>query len=375
MTTALKETPILMLARLGQSFWLDYIQRHMIRGGELTRMIEQDGLHGVTSNPTIFEKAISGSSDYDDDIAQYARQGLPAEEVCEKLTVKDVQDACDAFLPLHEHLDGRDGFVSLEVSPHLARDMRGTVTEARRLWQAVARPNLMVKIPGTAECLPAIRQCIYEGINVNVTLLFGLPRYQQVAATFIEGLQRRADESKPLRVASAASFFLSRIDTLLDPQLQRIVDAGGPLSEMAGTMLGQIAICSAKVAYAMYKELFKSSLFAALEAKGARPQRLLWASTSSKNPAYADTKYVDPLIGPETINTMPMDTVKAFADHGQAVCTLEGDTQRAVHLLSHLSDLGINIDSATAQLEREGIEKFVQPYDRLMATLRAKGAQ
>lgn len=375
MTAAVKETPIQRLARLGQSVWLDYIHRHMTRSGELRRMIEHDGLRGVTSNPAIFEKAISTSLDYDDDIARYVAGALGAQEICEKLSVRDVQEACDAFTPLYEQLDGRDGFVSLEVSPHLARDLRGTVEEARRLWHSVGRPNLLVKIPGTAECLPAVRECIYEGINVNVTLLFGLGRYQQVAAAFVEGLQRRAHEGKGLRVASVASFFLSRIDSLLDPMLQKIADAGGSLSELAGSMVGHVAICSAQAAYLTYKEVFKSPIFAALEARGARPQRLLWASTSTKNPAYADTKYVEPLIGHETINTLPMETFQAFADHGRAEATLERDAQRALDLLSHLSDLGIRLDDATAQLEREGVEKFVQPYDRLMAALRAKGAK
>ncbi len=376
MTTATRETPVQSLARLGQSCWLDYIHRKMIRSGELRRMIHEEGLRGVTSNPTIFEKAISGSSDYDDDIARFIRQGLSAGDVYERLAVKDAQDACDAFTPLHESLDGRDGFVSLEVSPHLARDTQGTIDEARRLWNAVSRPNVMIKIPGTGEGVAAIRQCIYEGINVNVTLLFGLPQYQNVAAAFVEGLGQRANEGRSLRyINSVASFFLSRIDTLLDPMLEKIAAEGGPMAELAGSMVGQIAIGSAKMAYEIYKDLFNSLTFAEMEASGAQPQRLLWASTSTKNPKYPDTKYVEPLIGPYTVNTMPMETFEAFRDHGQAVNTLERDSRRAADLLSHLSDLGIRLHNVTEQLEREGIEKFNRPFDRLMEALRKKGAK
>ncbi len=375
MTTVLKESALAHLEALGQSFWLDYIDRRVIRDGQLRRMIEEDGLRGVTSNPSIFEKAITTREDYDADIKRLVRAGKTAPDICESLMVEDIRDAADVFRPLYERLDGRDGFVSLEVSPRLARDTQGTIDEARRLWKLVNRPNVMIKIPATEEGLPAIRQCVSEGVNINVTLLFGLTRYMKVAGAYIEGIERLANEGRPIgRVASVASFFLSRIDTLLDPVLERI-GLGGPGAETARELHGQIAVACAKEAYQMFREVFGGRKFASLTACGARPQRLLWASTSTKNPAYSDTKYVEPLIGPDTVNTMPLELVEAYRDHGSPARRLDEGVEQANSLLARLSDIGIVLPDVADTLETEGIDKFNKAYDGLLASLVKKGAR
>jgi transaldolase len=369
----MKDNPLVKVGAVGQSIWLDYISRRMIDSGELQRLIEDDGLKGVTSNPAIFQKAIAGSADYDPAIGSMARGGAGIEAIYQALTVEDVGRAADLFRPLYDRLDGADGFVSLEVNPHLAHDTAGTVAEARRLWQALARPNVLIKVPATREGLPAIRQLISEGINVNVTLLFGLPRYREVAAAYIAGLEDRAAQGQRLeRVASVASFFLSRIDVLLDPKLEKLVAAAGSQARTAGDLVGQVAIASAKQAYAIYREIFGGDRFGKLAARGARPQRLLWASTSTKNPAYPDVKYVEPLIGPDTVNTLPPETLEAYRDHGDPAPRLTEGLDRAADVLKRLAELGIDLDQATRQLEDEGVEKFNQPFDSLMATLEAK---
>jgi transaldolase/glucose-6-phosphate isomerase len=367
------ENPLLKLDTFGQSIWLDYIRRHLITSGELKRLIEEDGLKGVTSNPAIFDKAIAGSHDYDEAIRALALEGKALEEIYQTLTVEDVQQAADLFRPVYDRLEGRDGFVSLEVNPHLAHDTHGTITEARRLWQALNRPNVFIKVPATQEGLPAVKQLISEGVNVNVTLLFGLPRYQKVADAYITGLQERAGKGLPLnRVASVASFFLSRIDVLLDHVLEKIMAAGGPQAKGAAALHGQVAIASAKVAYGMYKKIFAGERFQRLAIKGARPQRLLWASTSTKNPAYADVKYIEPLIGPESINTVPLETLNAYRDHGNPASRLEEGVDQAASLLQRLPELGLDLEQVTRQLEDEGVAKFSQPYDSLMRTLETK---
>jgi transaldolase len=369
----MRENPLLKLSAFGQSIWLDYIRRQMIDAGELKRLIDGDGLKGVTSNPAIFQKAIAGSTDYDEAIRNLAQAGKSVEAIYQVLTVEDVQRAADLFRPLYDRLAGQDGFVSLEVNPHLARDTRGTVAEARRLWQALARPNVLIKVPATKEGLPAIRQLISEGINVNVTLLFGLPRYREVAEAYIAGLEDGAALGRPLaRVASVASFFLSRIDVLLDPQLEKLAAAGGTVAQMARDLIGQVAVASAKRAYAIYQEIFASARFQKLAAQEARPQRLLWASTSTKNPAYPDVKYVEPLIGADTVNTLPPETLAAYRDHGDPAAHLTEGADRAAGNLARLAELGLDLDSATQQLEDEGVEKFNQPFDSLMATLEGK---
>jgi transaldolase len=370
MTTAVKESPLRMLSGLGQSLWLDYIDRGMIRSGRLKAMIEDDGLSGVTSNPAIFEKAITGHKDYDEDIARFVAEGKTAVEIYRLLTVRDIQEAADVLRPVYDRTAGHDGYVSLEVSPHLARDADGTVAEARDLWRAVGRPNLFIKIPGTGECLPAIRQCISEGINVNVTLLFGLRRYREVVGAYLEGLSARNAPGQWLKgVASVASFFLSRIDALLDPVLEKMPDPADR------KLAGQVAVACAKAAWQIYRELFDGETFATLARRGARPQRLLWASTSTKNPLYSDVKYVEPLIGGDTVNTMPPETMAAFRDHGRPAARLGEGLAEAGKVLERLSVLGIDLDSVSRQLEEEGIEKFNKPYDAVLAALRAKGAR
>jgi transaldolase len=317
----MKANPLLKLSTFGQSIWLDYIRRQMIDAGELKRLIDDDGLKGVTSNPAIFQKAIAGSTDYDEAIRSLAQAGASVEAIYQVLTVEDVQRAADLFRPLYERVEGQDGFVSLEVNPHLAHDTQGTVAEARRLWQALARPNVFIKVPATKEGLPAIRQLISEGVNVNVTLLFGLPRYREVAEAYIAGLEDRAAPGQPGPGGVVASF-LSRIDVLLDPQLEKLAAAGGQKAQTARDLIGQVAIASAKRAYTIYEEIFASARFQKLSGQGARPQRLLWASTSTKNPAYPDVKYVEPLVGAETVNTLPPETLAAYRDHGDPAARL-----------------------------------------------------
>jgi transaldolase len=369
----MKTNPLVKLATFGQSIWLDYIRRKMIESGELKKFIDADGLKGVTSNPAIFQKAIAGSDDYDQTIRKLTQAGKSVKEIYESLTVEDVGQAADVFRPLYDRVDGKDGFVSLEVNPHLARDTQGTIAEARHLWQALSRPNVLIKVPATKEGLPAIRQLISEGVNVNVTLLFGLPRYKEVADAYISGLELRAEKGQPLQqLASVASFFLSRIDALLDPRLEKMAAAGGPGSKGAAELQGQIAIASAKIAYTIYQATFGSERFRKLARRGARPQRLLWASTSTKNPAYADVKYVEPLIGPETVNTLPLETLEAYRDHGNPAPLLTEDVDHYASFLQRLPELGIDLNQATQQLENDGVEKFNQPFDSLMETLEDK---
>jgi transaldolase/glucose-6-phosphate isomerase len=367
------ENPLLKLKSLGQSVWLDYIRRQMLTSGELARLINEDGLGGVTSNPAIFDQAIAGSHDYDADIQALALAGKSPGEIYEALTVADVQQAADVFRPLYEGLQGQDGFVSLEVTPHLAHDTAGTIAAARRLWGRLSRPNVFIKVPATLAGLPAIKQLISEGINVNVTLLFALPRYRQMAEAYIDGLEDRAGKGLPLAgVASVASFFLSRIDVLVDPLLEQVAAAGGPQARAAAALQGEVAMACAKVAYQTFREIFGSVRFRRLVGRGAFPQRLLWASTGTKNPRYPDVKYVEPLIGPGTINTMPLETLNAYRDHGDPQSRLEEDLDRAASVLQRLPELGLDLRRLTQQLEDEGVEKFIRPYDSLMATLEDK---
>jgi transaldolase len=363
------------LHSLGQSVWLDYIHREMTRSGRLKELVEKYSVTGVTSNPAIFEKAIGGSNYYDDEIKKLIGQGKIAKEIYEILTVQDVQEAADVLRPVYNDTQGLDGFVSLEVSPYLARDTNGTIYEARRLWKEVNRPNVFIKIPATAEGIPAIRQCISEEINVNITLIFGLPRYEKIAQAYIEGLERLIAQGKPLKqITSVASFFLSRFDVLVDPILEKKIKDGGLDSPTARLLHGQVAILCAKVAYQIYKPIFDSARFKKLADNGARVQRLLWASTGTKNPSYSDTKYVEPIIGPQTINTMPMETLEAYGNHGEPASRLEENAAQAKHLLSRLTEVGIKIDDVTRQLEEEGIDKFIKPYDSLIESLKKKGA-
>jgi transaldolase len=365
--------PLLKLESFGQSVWIDFISRSTLVSGELKQLIERDGVSGVTSNPSIFEKAISGSHDYDQAICSLAEENESPAEIYQALTVGDIRATADQLFPRYKSLDGKDGYVSLEVSPHLAHDTARTVSEARRLWSAVDRPNLMIKVPGTLEGLPAIRQLIGEGINVNITLLFGLPRYRQVVEAYLAGLESLYGGGRPARkVTSVASFFLSRIDVLLDPQFEKLIQENCPEAHIVSDLHGQIAVHSAKAAYAIYHDLFSTRRWAALARQGATPQRLLWASTSTKNPSYSDVKYVEPLIGPDTINTMPLETLEAYRDHGQPANRLVQFQQEAIQSLGLLEKIGIDLEAVTQQLEDEGVEKFNQAYDRLLVVLEQK---
>ena len=369
----MKHNPLLKLQDFGQSIWQDYIRRKMILSGELKQLIEQDGIRGVTSNPAIFDEVIAGSHDYDSAISAMAREGKDIEEIYQTLTVEDVQGAADEFRYLYDSSDGKHGFVSLEVNPHLAHDAEGTIEEARRLWGALDRPNVFIKVPATEEGLTAIQKLISEGINVNVTLLFGLPRYRKVAEAYMAGLEDRAEKGLSVeRVASVASFFLSRIDVLVDPMLEKLMKNDGAKAKTASELHGEVAISSAKQAYQIYKEIFGGDRFKKLIDKGARTQRVLWASTSTKNPDYSDIKYVEALIGPETVNTLPQETINAYRDHGNPAARLEEDLEKSRRVLEQLADLDIDIDQVTQQLEDEGVEKFNKPYDSLMETLKER---
>jgi transaldolase len=371
----MRTNPLKELAALGQSLWLDYIRRSLIASGKLRRLIDEDGLRGMTSNPAIFEKAIAQSHDYDEDIRAMARAGKGVAEIYDTLSVRDVQSAADEFRALYDATDGADGYVSLEVNPHLAHNSSRTIEEAHRLWAALERPNVFIKVPATTAGLAAIEQLLREGINVNVTLLFGLPRYRQVAEAYLAAVEARASEGKPVhRLASVASFFVSRMDALLDPLLEGLLAQGGSEADLARKMHGQVAVANAKMAYQLYKQIFGDDRFKRLAGKGARTQRLLWASTSTKNPGYSDVKYVEALIGADTVDTVPLETLDAYRDHGAPESRLDEDPEQADWVLQRLPDLGIKIDKVTQQLEDEGVEKFNNPFDQLMATLERTSA-
>ncbi len=367
--------PLVELQKYGQSVWLDNIRRSLIASGELKQMIDEDGLRGVTSNPTIFEKAISVSTDYDQAMRSLVDQGKNAGEIYEVLAIEDIQAAADLFLPVFEATSGRDGFVSLEVSPKLARDTEGTIAEAKRLFRLLGRRNVMIKVPATPEGIPAIEELTAEGMNINVTLLFSLERYEQVAGAYIAGLERLAAKGQSVgRVASVASFFLSRIDTKVDRILEaRTREAKDDAARAKlESLLGKAAIANAKLAYQIYKELFGSARFAKLRQKGARAQRLLWASTSTKDPRYSDVRYVEELIGSDTINTMPPVTMEAFRDHGRPRPSLEEKTDEARQTLKALADAGIDLGQVAGQLEEEGIKAFSDSFEKLVRCIAAK---
>ncbi|MGI4805434.1 MAG: transaldolase [Janthinobacterium lividum] len=347
---------------LGQSIWLDFIDRKIMDTGEMQKLITEDGVRGVTSNPAIFEKAFSSSSDYDADIAKLAKEGKSNDDIFYGVAVEDIKRAADLFMQVYEEgIKGADGYVSLEVSPRFALDTEATTKQALELWKAVHKDNVMIKIPGTKEGLPAIQTCIAEGLNINVTLLFGLERYEAVTEAYIAGLEERAAAGKAIEyVSSVASFFLSRIDVAVDPLLKE---------KGLDNLKGEVAIASAKKAYEIYKRVFNTERWKKLEEKGAKPQRLLWASTGSKDPAFSDVKYVEALIGKDTVDTVPMDTLVAFRDHGNAANTLEADLDKATATLEQIKTAGIDLDAITQQLEDEGIEKFNQPYDKLLAAI------
>jgi transaldolase len=363
------------LASYGQSYWMDDLSRDLLRNGDLQRQIRDTGLRGITSNPAIFGQAIGGSAAYDEQIAQGARSGRTALQIYEDLTCQDIRDACDALLPVHQETGGVDGYVSLEVSPLLARDTEGSIAEGAHLARLVGRPNLMIKIPGTAEGVPAVEELLFRGISVNVTLLFSLEAYQAVAEAWFRALERRKAAGLPLNnVASVASFFISRIDTLVDQLLGHRIrpDGSSALEPHPKTLQGQVAVANAKLAYAAFRRMAASDRWKVLEAAGARPQRLLWASTGTKNPAYSDVMYVEPLIGAHTVNTMPSATAAAFDDHGKPGKTLTRAVPQARKVLKDLKALGIDLKRVTWQLENEGIQKFIEPFEKLLANIEAK---
>ncbi|WP_417369162.1 transaldolase [Gelidibacter japonicus] len=353
--------PLNKIQQHGQSIWLDLLDREIMNTGKLQSLIDDDDLRGLTSNPSIFEKAISGSADYDDDIANLSKNEDNNSAIFFDMAIADIQRAADIFKPVFDKTEGKDGFVSLEVSPYLALDTDGTIEQARELWKKVNRKNVMIKIPGTKQGLPAIRECLREGININVTLLFGLPRYREITEAFMGGLEDRLKEGHSIKdVASVASFFLSRIDVMVDPMLKE---------KNADHLVGEIAIASAKKAYQIYLDMIASDRYKKLAAKGAQTQRVLWASTSAKDPSFSDVKYVEPLIGKDTINTLPMETIDAFRDHGKVADTITKDIDSANKAMDDLKNLGIDIETITQRLENEGIEKFNKAYEQLLKSI------
>jgi transaldolase / glucose-6-phosphate isomerase len=369
--------PLLDLQNQGQSVWLDYMQRHLITSGELQRLITEDGLRGMTSNPAIFEKAITGSTDYHEALRGLSGRHLDAVGLYEQLAIHDIQDAADVFQPVYDSTHRADGYISLEVSPHLAHDTQGTVREARRLWQTVDRPNLMIKVPATPAGLPAIAQLISEGLNVNVTLLFAQEVYERVAEAYISGLERRAAQGADVsHLASVASFFISRIDTAVDAQVMARLKAAKSAQErtLLRSLLGRVAIANGQLTYQRYQAIFQGARWEALAGQGARPQRVLWASTSTKNPKYRDVLYVEELIGPNTVNTMPPATLEAFRDHGQVRASLEEDLEAAHDTMAVLAQMDISMPAVTEQLLEEGVRLFAEPFDKLLDTLAHHGS-
>jgi transaldolase len=357
--------PLVRLGELGQSPWYDYITRDLLTTGELGRLIAEDGLRGMTSNPTIFEKAIGGSGLYDEEIRRLTDAGAGAQEIFEQLALADVRTACDAFAPVHQATAGADGLVSLEVSPVLANDTDATIHEAERLWRTLDRPNAMIKIPGTAEGLPAITRCTAEGISVNVTLLFSVERYSEVIEAFLAGLERRLEAGRPLApVASVASFFVSRVDGKVDPLLDRLGDPRG--------LRGRIAIANACDAYRLFEGSLGTPRWERLAKAGARPQRPLWASTGTKDPRYSDVHYVEPLVAPMTVNTLTPETFAAYRDHGRPAVRIREGVAAAPAQLEALAQLGVDLAAITRELEKDGVARFASSYTSLLAGIDAK---
>jgi len=368
--------PLLELLEYGQSYWLDNLTRGKIRSGELERRVSEQGLRGLTSNPSIFHKAISGGEEYAEQIDELAREGLGPYEIYEQLVLADIRDACDILRPVYDGSDGADGFVSLELSPYLAHDTEGSMRDARRLFEAVDRPNLLIKIPGTPVGTPAIEQMLYEGVNVNITLLFSIDAYEAVAKAYVSALERRLKEGKSVHdVASVASFFISRIDVLVDEILGHHIIPGSTAGLRPEELLGRAGIANAKLAYRSFLDLLEGDRWRRLEKAGARPQRMLWASTSTKDPLYSDVRYVEPLIGPHTVNTLPDATIDAFADHGTVADTVTDGMDEARRTMDRLREAGVDFDAVTWQLMNEGVQKFIAPFDQLLSTVARERAR
>src|SRR5436305_6780709 len=369
------KNPLLELQKQGQSVWLDYIRRDLITSGELKRLIDEDGLRGITSNPSIFEKAIAGSTDYAGFLDQLRAEGLSSGDMYERIAVRDIQDSADLMFPVYKATNKHDGYVSLEVSPTLARDTKGTIEEARRLWKTVARPNIMIKVPGTPEGVPAVRQLTSEGININITLLFAQEAYIKVAEAYIEGLEAAQKAGIDISgIASVASFFVSRIDTLADSMIdERLKNPGSPEREqLLRSLHGKVAIANAKQAYRSYQQMIAGQRWKALAAKGAQVQRLLWASTSTKNTKYRDVLYIEELIGPDTVNTIPPANIDAFREHGVVRRTLDADLSAADETMTNLEKAGISMQKVTNQLLDDAIKLFADAFQKLLSVVEQK---
>jgi transaldolase / glucose-6-phosphate isomerase len=368
--------PLVELQKQGQSIWYDNIRRLLLENGDIARKISEDGLRGMTSNPTIFEKAITGSADYNDDMRRLIGAGTGVTEVYEGLAMADIRSAAAIFAPVYERTEKLDGYVSFEVSPLLARDTEGTVAEAKRLGQALDRPNVMIKIPATPEGIPAIRRSIADGININVTMMFARENYEEVADAFISGLEDRAAAGLSVdHIASVASVFVSRIDTLIDKQLEeRMAGADGDRKARLAALLGKVGMANSKLIYQSFKRIFASDRFAKLEARGAQVQRPLWASTGTKNPKYSDVLYVEGLIGPRTVNTLPPQTYDAFRDHGRVRPTLEENLPEAERTIQELAAVGIDLPKNMLQLQDDGVKLFADSFGSLTASITSKQA-
>jgi transaldolase len=371
------QNALLGLQKYGQSVWLDYIRRNIILNGELQKLIDQDGLRGITSNPSIFEKAIGGSNDYTDLLTQLGKQGLPTGQIYERIVVRDIQDSADKLMPVYKSTNRRDGYVSLEVSPTLARDTQGTIEEARRLWKAVNRPNIMIKVPGTPEGVEPVRRLTSEGLNINITLLFAQEAYIAVAEAYLDGLEAALKAGKDISgIASVASFFVSRIDTLVDSTIdEHLKTAKGSDAQLLESLRGKVAIANAKQAYRYYQQMIESPRWKALAARGGQTQRLLWASTSTKNPKYRDVLYIEELIGPDTVNTIPPATMDAFRDHGVFRRTLDSDLAAADKTMSDLEKAGISMKQVTGKLLDDAIKLFDDAFNQLHQVVEQKRAQ
>ena len=369
----MSQTPLHELHAHGQSVWLDFLSRDLVDSGELARLVAEEGVRGMTSNPTIFQEAIKGSDTYDEDIRRLGAQGLSPEEMFEAIAVDDIAAACDVLRPVFDESGMTDGCVSLEVSPRLAHDTEGTVEEARRLVASVNRPNLMIKVPATPAGLPAVETLITEGVNVNITLIFAQAVYRGVVDAYLSALENRAAAAEPVDdVASVASTFVSRIDTAVDAQLEALLAERADDADEIRSLLGKVAIANSKAVYEIFEEISASERYQALAADGAQPQRPLWASTSTKNPAYPATLYVDELIGPNTVNTMPSATMDAFRDQGEVQPTVSSDPDYWTGVLERLAALGVDLDAIMDQLQDEGVQKFIDSYDDLLNDLEAK---
>jgi transaldolase len=362
--------PLIRLWQLGQSPWHDNIRRQLLTSGSLKRMVDDGDITGLTSNPTIFEQAIGGSTDYDADLHRLARDGKTAEEIFDALAIDDIRNAADVLAPVFERTGGADGFVSIEVAPKLANETQATIREARRLWSTVNRPNLMVKIPATAAGIPAIEQSIADGLSINVTLIFSLKRYEEVMDAYLRGLIRRLEAGQKIdRVSSVASFFVSRVDTLVDKLLDEKIAAGAERKELLASLKGKAAIANAKLAYAEFRKKFSTEAYAGLKNHGARLQRPLWASTSTKNPAYPDTYYAEALVGPDTVDTMPPATLAAYKDHGNPEVRIDKNLDEARRVMDQLAEAGIHMDEVTKKLEIDGVASFTKSFDSLIVTV------